>query len=111
MDRNADGLGKTETLGEDLRARVSHTTEPVKQEIKQAVEGTVGWIKGNPGLSVGLATLAGVAVGAVIVRLMTPPQSKTEKNVRHWVHNAQGSWDELRQALSGVKSAIGRLSE
>ena len=111
MDRNIDGKEAVETLGEDLRTRVSRTTEPVKQEIKQAVEGTVGWIKKNPGISIGLAAVAGAAIGAVIARLMTPTQSDAEKKVRHWVHNAQSSWDELRQALSGVKSAIDRLSE
>lgn len=52
MDQNADGLGKTETLGEDLRAGASRNSEPLKQEIKQAVEGTMGWIKKNPTLSI-----------------------------------------------------------
>ncbi len=111
MDRNADVKESIETLGEDLRARVSRNSEPVKQEFKQNLDSTVAWMKKYPALSIGLGVVAGAAVGAAVTRLLTPTQSNAEKKVRHWVHNAQGSWDELRQALSSLKSSISRLSD
>lgn len=110
MDRNADVKDTIETLGEDLRARVSRNSEPIKQDVKQTLDGAMAWIKKNPVLSLGIALVSGAAVGAVVTRLVTPTQSDAEKKVRHWVHNAQGSWDEIRQALTSVKSAISHLS-
>jgi gas vesicle protein len=110
MDRIADVKETIETLGEDLRARVSRNSEPIKQEVKHTLDEAMTWIKKNPVLSLGMAVLAGAAVGAAVTRLVTPTQSDAEKKVRHWVHNAQGSWDEIRQALTSVKSAISRLS-
>lgn len=111
MDRSADVKESIETLGEDLRARISRNSEPIKQEFKQNLDSAVNWMKKYPALSLSLAVVAGAAVGAVVARIMTPTQSDAEKKVRHWVHNAQGSWDQLRQALSSVKSSISRLSE
>ncbi len=110
MDHNADVKDTIETLGEDLRARVSRNSEPIKHEVNQTLDSAMGWIKKNPVMALGIAVVAGAAVGSVVTRLVTPTQSDAEKKVRHWVHNAQGSWDEIRQALTSVKSAISRLS-
>ncbi|MBK8869957.1 MAG: hypothetical protein IPN19_02615 [Elusimicrobia bacterium] len=110
MDRIEDVKETIETLGEDFRARVSRNSEPIKQEAKHTLDEAMAWIKKNPVLSLGIAVLAGAAVGTAVTRLVTPTQSDAEKKVRHWVHNAQGSWDEIRQALTSVKSAISRLS-
>ena len=110
MERNADVKESIETLGEDLRARVSRNAEPMKQEFKQNLDSAVAWMKKYPALSFGLGVVAGAAVGAAATRLLTPTQSNAERKVRHWVHNSQGSWDELRQALSSIKSSVSRLS-
>jgi hypothetical protein len=110
MDRNADVKDAVKEVGEDVRARVSQGAESAKHEVKKTVDGVMAWIEKNPAASIGIAVAAGVAVGTIVTRLATPTQSEAEKKVRHWVHNAQGSWDEIRQALTSVKSAINRLN-
>ncbi len=113
MERTTDVKETIEALGEDLRGRASRATEPVARELGEFWDDAVGLMKKHPGRALGLAALGGVAAGFVLTRLMAPTESDAEKKVRHWVHNAQGTWSELRdgfdQILNVARSTVGHL--
>jgi ElaB/YqjD/DUF883 family membrane-anchored ribosome-binding protein len=115
MDNGAEVKETMGTLGEDLRERIMRGAEPVTKGVAKFWDDTVSLTKKHPGAAVGLAAIGGAVIGILVTRMVTPVQSNAEQKVRHWVHNAQGSWGQLRegleQALVGVRSAINLLKQ
>jgi ElaB/YqjD/DUF883 family membrane-anchored ribosome-binding protein len=115
MDGNASVKEAVGVLGDDLRERILRTAEPVKKGFAQFWDDTVSLTKKHPGMALSLAAVGGAVAGILVTRMVTPIQSDAEQKVRHWVHNAQGSWGRLQegldQALTSVKSAISLLKQ
>ena len=113
MERNADAKETIESLGDDLRERVTRAAEPVTEGVKEFWGSVAVWTKKNPGTALSLAAAGGALAGILFTRMASPLQSNAEQKARHWVHNAQDGWEELQeglgQALASVRSAIGRF--
>jgi len=113
MERNVDVKEGIDGLGEELRERVARAAEPVTEGVMEFWGSVAAWTKKNPGMALGLAAAGGALAGMLFTRLASPIQSNAEQKARHWVHNAQNSWEELQeglgQALASVRSAISRF--